>query len=453
MLRPFGQGWFAPFAALGMACGQGYSGDRAWEARDLPEAIRRYQAASDLSTERRMRLARALAGTGALEAAEAQLQALPQAAWTPDGWMAQGLVLLGAERPAEAAVAFATGAELGGDPALRVNHCGALLAAETPDAAVCAQALVAAPQDPAALLGLAVASLAEDNPTVVERSLAQLAGAPGVLPDQLVQAGRIQQRLGDAAAACRSFTQAQAGLEGGLACAAAGLSREAVALLEPLAASEPGAAFALGALALDRALAANDPGERERASADAWRRLRACEAAYARDPGWHNNAGRLHALDGAEQAAEVSFRRALELDAQAPYPALNLARLLAARGERAESGRLLERVAALGGLTGAIAGLDLARRAAGEGDRSLAVERARAVLAGCQGEQTEACVVESCIELATLLAEPEPELAIALLERAWEIGGTAVADRLRAEPELRRLEADERFARMVGGAP
>ncbi len=439
--------------SLLVACGPGSAGDRAWERGDLEQAIAHYQACAELEPERRLRLARALSGTGQHEAAAVELAAVPQGAWTPDGFMAQGLLSMAAGLPAAAAQAFATGARLGGDAALWVNHCGALLAAGTPDASICAEALMRAPQDPAAMLGLAASALAEDNRVVVERTLGNLLISPEVTEIHVLEAARIFVVLGDGASACDAFVQAGGGgVEGGRACAAVGRRDLAMQILEPLA-EQPQAAFMLGTMALERALAQVMQGERERDAADAWRRFRACADHFAQDPNWHNNTGRLHALDGEEQLAELAFRRAMELDPAAPYPPLNLARLLEARGERHESALLLERVSELGGLTAAIAGLDLARRARAEGRLEEAVARARAVLEGCSGEQAGACMVESCVVLATMLAATEPEQAVVLLERAAEIGGPGVAVRLRAEPDLELLGGDERYASIVGASP
>lgn len=434
-----------------MACGEGAAGDRAWKKGDFQGSIAHYQALGELTPQRRFRLARALVGEGDAEGARTLIEAVQQEQWTPDGWMAQGLLLMGEERPAEAAVAFGTGANLGGGPALRVNQCAALLAAETPDPSVCAEALTLAPQDPAALLGLAASSLAADNLVVATRCLEGLRKSSEATSVHLVQAGRIYHALGDAEAACEAFDQGGAALEAGLACAAAGRVAKAEALLDPLVEREPRAAFTLGTLALERALAQTDPGERERAVADAWRRLRVCQAEFGDTPDWLNNAGRLHALDGDEQAAEVAFRRAMALDPSAAYPAMNLARLLEARGDLEESGRLLENVAALGGMTGAIAGLDLARRARDRGDEEGAVERARGVMGSCQASEAAACVVEACIVLATLVAASDPEQAIALLQQAHELGGGAIAARLRAEPDLAPLGYDLRYASIIGG--
>jgi tetratricopeptide (TPR) repeat protein len=414
--------------------------------------MERYLACEELESPRRARLARALAGAGDHQAATAQLDRIPEGAWTADAFMAQGLMAMAQDRPADAALAFATGVGLQGDAALRVNHCGALLAAGTPDASVCAEALVAAPQDPAAQLGLAASALAEDNRLVVERTLGSLLQNTEAEPIHVLEAARLYLALGDASRACEAYLAAGGGgVEGGRCCAAAGRVDKAQEILEPIA-DQPQAAFMLGTMALERALSQSMQGERERATADAWRRLRACQDHFTDDANWHNNAGRLHALDGEEQLAELAFRRAMELDPQAPYPHLNLARLLEARGDREESGRLLERVAGLGGLTAAIAGLDLARRARAEGRQDEAIDRARAVLEGCSGDQAAACVVESCVVLATMLAESEPEQAVALLLQAAEIGGAGVADRLRAEPDLEVLQDREAYAVIVGGA-
>jgi len=435
------------------ACGPGAAGDRAWESGDHQQAIIHYEACDELEPERRLRLARALAGEGRHENAASQLDQLPQGAWTPDGFMARGLLLMAQGLPAEAAIAFATGVGLGGDASLRVNHCGALLAAGTPDASVCAEALIEAPQDPAAMLGLAASSLAEDNRVVVERTLGNLVAADQASPLHLTEAARIYQAMGDALRACDAFHKAGGGgVEGGRACASAGRLDRSQEILETIS-DQPQAAFMLGTMALERALAQSMQGERERDVADAWRRFQACQEHFAQDPSWHNNAGRLHALDGEEQLAELAFRRAMELDPTAPYPVLNLARLLEARGDRHESGLLLERVATLGGLTAAIAGLDLARRARADGQQDAAIARARAVLEGCSGEQASACVVESCVVLGTMLAESEPDQAIALLVQAAEIGGPGVAARLRAEPDLEPLIVYEPYAAIVGGTP
>ena len=444
--------------ALGLAtslggCGPGAAGDRAWERGDHAAVIVQYQACEQLEAPRQLRLARALAGSGEIDAAAAELQALPQGAWTADGFMAQGLIHMAHGLPGEAAVAFSTGVQLGGDPDLRVNHCGALLAAGTPDASVCSEALIAAPMDPAATLGLAAAALAEENGTVVERTLTNLLANPEASPLQIHEAGRLYLATGDPVRACGAFVQAGGGgVEGGQACAAAGRLDQAQQLLEPIA-DQPRAAFMLGTMALDRALAQGSQAERQRAIADAQRRFRACGDHFADDAGWHNNVGRLHALDSEEQLAELAFRRAMELDPSAPYPVLNLARLLEARGDLVESGKLLERVAELGGLTGAIAGLDLARRARAEGRLDVGIARARRVLEGCGGEQAVPCAVESCVVLATMLAASEPLQAIALLERAAEMGGPGVVERLRAEPDLEPLGEHERFAAIVGSAP
>lgn len=446
--------WFTWSLLLLASCGPGAAGDRAWEQGDHDAALERYRSASTLEPAQAMRMARALAGRGEHQAALSALEAFPQESWSPDAFMAQGIVQLAQGFPGDAALSFAMGARLGGDAALLVNQCGALLAAGTPDAAVCAEALVASPQDPAAMLGLAAASLAEDNPVVTERTLRNLLATPGVPAHQIAEVGRLYLALGDPGSACGAFAMAGGGgVEGGRACAAAGRVADAQTILEPLVDQQPEAAFILGTLALERALAQGAQGERQRAIADAWRRFRACEEHYALDARWHNNAGRLYALDAEEQRAEVSFRRAMELDPGAPYPVLNLARLLEARGDRAESGRLLERVAELGGLSGAIAGLDLARRARADGDIERGIGRASAVLEGCTGDQAGACVVESCIVLATMLAASEPEHAVALLERAVEIGGPQVSDRLRAEPDLGALASYERYAALVGSAP
>ncbi len=448
------------FLAMGLGilvlngCGPGAAADRAWEAGEFEASIALYRDAGELELSRRLRLARALAGTEQLDAALVELEAVPQEAWTPDGWMAWGLVLIASGDPTAAAQAFATGVELGGDAALRVNHCGSLLAAGTPDASVCSEALVAAPQDPAAMLGLAASAMAEDNPVVVERSLDSLLAAPGSTPQQIEEAGRLFFTSGKLARACQAFQQAGGGgVEGGQACAAAGRDDLAQAVLEPLAETDSQAAFMLGTFALERALDAGSQALRQRAIADARRRFRACEQAFEGQASWHNNLGRLHALDGEEQPAELAFRRAMALDPNDPFPALNLSRLLEARGERVESGRLLEHVAGLGGITAAIAGLDLARRARAEGAEARAVELARGVLAGCHGDQATSCIVESCIVLSTMLAATEPEQAVALLERAAEIGGAGVADRLRAEPDLELLAEHERYAALVGQQP
>jgi tetratricopeptide (TPR) repeat protein len=434
-------------------CGSGAAGDRAWERGDYAEAIAEYRACEQLEAPRRLRLARALAGAGEIDAAVAELQALPEGAWTADGFMAQGLIYMAQGLPGQAAMAFSTGVQLGGDADLRVNHCGALLAAGTPDASVCSEALIAAPTDPAAMLGLAAAALAEGNSMVVERTLTNLLANPEVSEHQIHEAGRLYLATGDAARACGAFVQAGGGgVEGGQACAAAGRLDQAQALLEPIA-DQPRAAFMLGTMALERALAQGSQAERQRSIADAWRRFRTCGDHFEDDANWHNNVGRLHALDSEEQRAEIAFRRAMELDPSAPYPVLNLARLLEARGDLVESGKLLERVAGLGGLTGAIAGLDLARRARAEGRHDDGIARARVVLESCMGEQAVPCAVESCVVLATMLAASEPQQAIVLLERAVEMGGPGVVERLRAEPDLQPLAAHERFAAIVGSAP
>ncbi len=434
-------------------CGPGAAGDRAWERGDHATAIARYLECEELEAPRRLRLARALAGAGDLDAATAQLATLPEGAWTADGFMAQGLVHMAHGRPDLAALAFSTGVQLGGDADLRVNHCGALLAAGTPDASVCSEALIAAPTDPAAMLGLAAAALAEENGAVVERTLANLLANPQSSSLQITEAARLYLATGATSQACAAFLQAGGGgVEGGLACAAAGRMDQAQQILEPIA-EQPRAAFMLGTMALERALAQGSQAERQRSIADAWRRFRACADHFAADADWHNNVGRLYALDSEEQAAELAFRRAMELDPSAPYPALNLARLLEARGDMVESGRLLERVAQLGGLTAAIAGLDLARRARSEGRLEDGLTRAWEVLEGCSGEQAVSCAVESCVVLATMLASSEPEQAVALLERAAELGGPGVVERLRAEPDLEVLMAFERYAAIVGSTP
>ena len=441
-------------AALAVACGPGVAGDRAWKRGEIERAVELYQQAAELDDQRSQRLARGLAGSGGFNQAQELLGALPQELWTPDGWMAQGLLLLERGQPGEAAVAFATGARLGGDASLLVNHSGALLAAGTPDASVCADALVAAPLDPAAMLGLAAASLAEENVVVVHRTLQNLLATEGVSSLQLQEAGKLLLAGGDPGSACMAYLAAGGGgVPGGEACIRAGRTDEANSILEPLVDQEPQAAFMLGTLALERALSSRDSGERARAVADASRRFRVCAGAYAADPSWYNNVGRLHALDGVEQAAEVAFRKALELDSTAAYPALNLARLLEARGERDESGELLQRVAAGGGQLAAMAGLDLARRARTAGDTQRALEFARGMLAGCEGGGAQACVVESCIVIGTLLARDDPEQALALLQRAAEIGGSGVGDRLAVEPDLTVLAGDARFAALVEGLP
>ncbi len=440
-------------ALLLAACGPGAAGDRAWEQGEHAEAITHYQACETLEAPRQLRLARALAAEARYPEALEALEAVPQGAWTADGFMAHGLLLMEQGMVGEAAHAFAAGANLGGDAALRVNHCGALLAAGTPDAAVCADALIAAPQDPAAMLGLAASSLAEDNPVVTKRTLGNLLASEFAQPLHLVEAARLYQAMGDLAQACDAFhAGGGGGVEGGRACAAAGRRDRAEAILEPIA-DEPQAAFMLGTMALERALAQTMQGERERDTADAWRRFRACKEHFVEDASWHNNAGRLHALDGEEQLAELAFRRAIELDPAAPYPVLNLARLLEARGDRVESGLLLERVAELGGLTAAIAGLELARRARDDGQPEQAIARARAVMEGCGGEQAAACVVESCVVLATMLAADQPDQAVALLQQAAEIGGPGVAGRLKAEPDLEVLMELEAYAAIVSSAP
>ncbi len=73
------------------------------------------------------------------------------------------------------------------------------------------------------------------------------------------------------------------------------------------------------------------------------------------------------------------------------------------------------------------------------------------MLEGCAGGQAGACVVESCVVLATMLADSDPDQAVALLEQAREIGGAGVVARLRAEPDLEVLQELEAYATIVGG--
>jgi len=335
-----------------------------------------------------------------------------------------------------------------------VNWCSALLAAGQPDSSICAQALLAAPEDPAAMLGLAAAALAENNPVVALRTLGSMHTARGSSPEQWQEAARLFGVLGDWSAACAAYIRGGGGgVAGARSCIAAGRVDEALKILEPLAGEDADAAFFLGTLALERALG-TDPGpERQRAVADAWRRFRASENAHAQKSDWHNNVGRLQALDGDAEAAESSFRRALELAPGAAFPSLNLARLLEAQGRHEEAWIQLERVMQAGGELGAMAGLDLARRAVRSGRQREAEELASEVLQACEQAGSQTCVVEACIVLGGLLAGTQRERALQLLLHALELAGQSLRPRLEVEPELRTLLEEPAVKALLGDTP
>lgn len=438
------------------ACTSASRGDRAWERGDLPTAVKAYARAGELDLPQRQRYARALAGMGDLEGARSQVSAIAAADLTEDGWMASGLVALSEGRLEDAVVAFSSGAALGKDPALAVNHCAALILVGRPDAALCTEALLLAPEDPQALLGVAAASLAERNRLVARRALNNLQSLKGATRDHLVEAARLYRIMGDDSDACAlrlrvgAVRSPEEALETGRSCGAAGRWDEAHRLLDPLVADAPEASFILGTMALERALKGGDAAEVERWIADATRRMEACRDTYAGNASWHNNVGRIRALDGDLLGAEVAFRDALALEPDHPQAILNLSRLLKRSGHLEEACALSRRLWGARGDYRLLAGLDLANWSRERGDRQEARVVGEALLSLCQDGDIQPCIVAAALGLAVLEAEEgRTDAALDRLEQAVTAGGDPAREQARAEPALASLSENLRFGRIM----
>lgn len=451
------RGWGWPLVVLMvLACSDVRRGDRAWREGDVAGAVEAWASSPELDDLHRQRLARGLVQLQRHEEARAAMEPVPDVSLTADGWMARGLLALHDGRPEDALVAFSSGAAGGGDPALAVNRCATLLALGRPDAGACADALLAAPGDPAALLGVAASSLAAGDPVTARRALGDLQSAPGASPDQLLEAARLYRAVGDAKEACAirgrviAPGEPQADLETGRTCAGAGDWDRAHAALEPLVPAVPEAAFVLGTMALERSLRVQAGSERERWSADARRRFEACRAAYASDPSWHNNVGRLDAMDGEYGRAEMAFRTALRLQPENEHATLNLARLLHARGDLSGAREALDRLWRSESQYRILAGLELARWTREAGEEAVARALAVEVHEKCGAARVRPCVAESALFLAVVdAAGGDVQASLDWLEAAVEAGGEGVRAAARAEPELGVLQGELRFRQLT----
>jgi len=426
--------------------------------------VEEYRRAGALDPVRQQRYAHALADLGRLEEAGSVMAVISEADTSADGWMVRGLVGLANGRMEDAVQAFTRGDALGVDPALAVNHCAVLLAVQRPDARVCSEALMKSPENPRALLGLAAASTAGADRVVARRALNDLQSARGVTTDQWMEAARLYRILGDDREACalRLRTGTPVGredvLETGRSCAAAGRWDDARSLLEPLSPATPEAAFILGTMALERALDADEPSEREGWIGVGRTWMASCAEADRDNAAWFNNMGRLEDLDGEQEKAEEDFRKALSLDPGLYDARLNLARLLHRLGRVDAACAEMSSLWTSDSDYRLVAGVDLAVWSRERGDAGLARRIGEAVLTECVDAAVKPCVAEAGLFLAVLETEEgNVDQALERLEQAVTASPEVVRSQARVEPEFEALADNLRFAQIldptIGASP
>ena len=391
--------------------------------------------------------ARQLVGQKRFEQAWQELEGIEPL--NADGLLAKG-VLLGEDGDDEGALkAFTAGLEMAPMPELYTNDCIVRLRLERDALAACKEAVLQAPTDPRAAVGLAEAAARDGSGEAAKEALFTASDLVGDDLETMAWMAEVWAALDEQEAACmwgvRSAVDTNVTAR---ACLFAGRGGDAVAMLERIA--DPEACSLLFTLSVDESerLMAGPQRQKAIGRAERWERCTIVGgAAYLTDK------GRLLLLQGDRLGAEASWREAMGLAPEEIAPRLNLIRSLLSRNQP-EGDELLTTASNLHTATGLVFSLETVaiRRRGGELDDALA--EGLKVVEGCQFVKSDACLAEARFELARCSAlAGEIEASLEHLKGAVEAGGAPIQRRIANEPDLRALQNELAYYDLVNSGP
>lgn len=396
----------------------------------------------------RQRKARELIGEERYEEARAELQAVE--VLNADGWLATG-VLRGEDGDDEGALeAFSEGLTIEPLPELYVNDCIVRLRLSRGAMAACQEAVLKAPLDPRASVGLAEAATREGSTEAAKEALFTASDLVGEDRDTMAWMAEVWAALDELEAACtwglRSGVDTTVT---GTSCVHAGRPQEGIAILERV--GDAPACRILFTFTLDEAEASPEGPVRQKAigRAERWERCTVDEGQAS----MLVDRGRLLMLTGDRLSAEALWRQAILLAPDEVAPRLNLARSLLHRGQ-SEGRELLERSGTFHTAPGLVFSLELVALDREGGKLEAALRRAQEAAAGCLFVESSPCSAQANYEIARLHAlRGEQSLSLAALERALEHGGPSLKPRIEAEPDFGDLREGLAYYDLVNSSP
>ncbi len=400
------------------------------------------------SEKARQLKARELVGEHRWAEARAELEGIENL--DANGWLAEGVVR-GEEGDDEGALeAFDTGLALEPLPELYTNICVVRLRLEREAMEACQEAVLKAPLDARASVGIAEAATREGSTEAAKEALFTASDLVGDDRDTMAWMAEVWAALGELTAACTW------GLKSGedstliaRSCLHSGQGMEALPMLERVADSE--ACGILATLTLDEAeMLPEGPGrQKSLGRADRWMRCRD----QIEDASLLTDRGRLAMLRGDRLQAEAHWRRALELSPSSVAPRLNLARSLLER-EQEEGLQLLREAADEHTANGLVYSLEIAALDRRSGRLQEAFEGASRVLDGCAFVQSDPCLIEAHYELARCAAlMDDPDRSLRHLQEAVQLGGPSLVPRIERDPDFEILRNDLSYYDLVNSSP